>query len=116
MASRIEVEQFLTEFFVKYRIFDILFTERIHQKNAQTAAMLDLTTVQKKKIIESLDVRNYVGGPIDDILYKGSGMWIFGYTYKTSEIYIKISMGGTGASVICISFHISQFPMAYPFN
>ena len=41
-------------------------------------------------------------------------MWIFGKDVKGKEIYIKITMGSFGNSVICISFHIAEYEMQYP--
>lgn len=32
------------------------------------------------------------------------------------EIYIKISLGRPGSNSICISFHIAEHPMQYPFK
>ncbi|MCE7063912.1 hypothetical protein [Dyadobacter sp. CY326] len=116
LASRSEVEQFLGEFFVKYRIFDIRFMERTNTKNLDTFAQLELTASKRRQIIESLKVANYVAGPIDDILYKIASLWIFGQHYKSQEIYIKISLGNANSNVICISFHVAEHPMIYPFK
>jgi hypothetical protein len=43
-------------------------------------------------------------------------MWVFGKEVKQREVYIKITMGFPGTSTICISFHISEHPMKYPFK
>ncbi len=45
---------------------------------------------------------------MEDTLNKGPAMWIFGKQVKQQEIYIKITMGAPGTSVICISFHIAE--------
>jgi hypothetical protein len=47
-------------------------------------------------------------------LYAGADMWVFGKIVKEKEIYIKITMGFSGAKVICISFHFAEHPMKYP--
>lgn len=116
MASRIEVEQFLTEFFVKYRIFDIRFVQRTNTKNLNTLAKFELTVSKWRHIIESLEIKNYVEGPIEDILYNIADMWVFGYDYKGHEIYIKISLGPANSHVICISLHVAEHIMLYPFK
>ena len=32
------------------------------------------------------------------------------------EVYIKIMIGGVGCQTICISFHIAEYPLVYPFK
>ena len=43
-------------------------------------------------------------------------MWVFGPLYKNIEIYVKISMGKENNRVICISFHLAESKMNYPFK
>lgn len=43
-------------------------------------------------------------------------MWVFGKHVKSHETYIKISIGAPGTNAICISFHIAEHPMNYPFK
>jgi hypothetical protein len=43
-------------------------------------------------------------------------MWVFGKDVKKNEVYIKITMGFAGGSVICISFHTAEYPIRYPFK
>lgn len=43
MPDRHEVQRFLDDFFIKYRIFDILFTERKNPMNAQTMLLLEIS-------------------------------------------------------------------------
>ncbi|MCE6991854.1 hypothetical protein [Dyadobacter sp. CY323] len=116
MASRLEVERFLAEFYVKYNIFDIRFISRTSTKNVDTLVNLEVSTLKRRQIIESLTVANYVAGPIDDVLYGIASLWVFGYRHNGHEIYIKISLGHLNLSVTCISFHIAEHPMFYPFN
>jgi hypothetical protein len=42
-------------------------------------------------------------------------MWVFGKDVKGQEVYIKITLG-KGSSALCISFHIAEHPMNYPFK
>lgn len=115
MALKDQVEQFLEQFFVKYRSFDIIFRDE-RGKNAVALLALEITPTQRKKIIESLTADDYIEGPLEDTLYRIAEMWVFGKTYKKKELYIKISMGVSNARVICISFHEAEFPLKYPFR
>jgi hypothetical protein len=94
--------------------WDVLFRDD-RGKNAQTLADLELRPIDRKKILEKLDVNDYSEGPIKEELY-GADMWVFGKEVKANEVYIKISIGFPGRSVICISFHISEYNINYPFK
>jgi len=105
----------LDQFFVKYRSFDILFRDE-RGKNAVALLALEITPTQRKKIIESLTADDYTEGPLEDTLYRIAEMWVFGKTYKKKELYIEISMGASNARTICISFHVAECPLKYPFR
>lgn len=61
-----------------------------------------------------LEVKDYSKGPMEEKLYGGADMWVFGKTVKKKEVYIKITIGAMSNSVICISFHLAQHKMNYP--
>jgi len=109
----VEVGNFLENFKEKMKIWDVLFRDD-RGKNTQTLAELELRPNERKTILESLETKDYSEGPIDDRLYGGSTMWVFGKIVKQKEVYIKITMGIYGSSVICISFHLAQHKMKYP--
>lgn len=115
MASKVQVEQFLEQFFVKYRSFDILFRDE-RGKNAAALLALEISPAQRKKIIESITADDYTEGPLEDTLYRIADLWVFGKTLKKKELYIKISMGASNARTICISFHEAEHPLNYPFR
>lgn len=115
MSTRDEVQKFLKEFKVKLEIFDILFQDS-REKNTKALLALDITPVKRKVIIKSLTVEDYFEGPLDDTLYGIANMWVFGKGVNEEEIYIKISMGRPNLEVICISFHIAEHTMKYPFK
>ena len=85
-------------------------------KNAQALADLELRPIEREKILEDLKVVDYAEGPLEDTLYKKSDMWVFGKEIKKNEVYIKISMGYGEGGVLCISFHIAEYKMSYPFK
>lgn len=115
MASERQVKDFLREFKEKMKIWDILFIDD-RVKNSQTLLDLELMPIERKKVVEKLNFDDYCQGPLEETQYGGSEMWVFGKMLRGKEIYIKITLGRMGASVICISFHISEYPMQYQFK
>ena len=113
MSKESEVASFLTNFKEKMKIWDVLFRDD-RGKNAQTLIDLELRPIERKNILERLETKNYSEGPIEEKLYGGAEMWVFGKTIKQKEIYIKITMGIVNSSVICISFHLAEYKMNYP--
>lgn len=115
MSNLNEVETFLKDFDVKFKVFDIIFVDA-RVKNANTLLLLDIPPARRREIIESILAADYVQGPLDDTLYGVASLWVFGKIYKQQELYIKISMGRPGGSVICISFHPAEKPLHYPYK
>lgn len=85
-------------------------------KNAQALIDLEISPSQRKVILTKLESKDYSAGPLEEKLYGGSEMWVFGKIVKSKEVYIKVSMGILGSSVICISFHLAENEMNYPFK
>lgn len=115
MSTPQEVVVFLRDFKEKLKIWDILFRDE-RGKNAQALIELELRPLERKTIIESLQTKDYSEGPLAEILYGGADMWVFGKLVKSKEVYIKVTMGFAGGSVICISFHLAKHKMNYPFK
>lgn len=115
MIDKSDVEIFLKAFFLKMDIWQIIYRDD-RGKNTQALIELEITPAKRKEIIRSLKVTDYSDGPIDDLLYGGSGLWVFGREIKGNEVYIKITMGSHNLPVICISFHLSEHKMIYPFK
>jgi len=113
MSSPQKVTTFLQEFKQKMKIWDVLFRDD-RGKNSKTLADLELRPIERRKVLEELKAEDYSQGPLEEKLYGGSDMWVFGKTIKSREVYIKITMGMKGASVICISFHLSEHKLNYP--
>lgn len=88
----------------------------IEEKNKETLQQLDLVPAYREIIIKTLKVEDYVDGPVVDTLNKVGEMWVFGKDYKQREIYIKIMLGRLNCQTICISFHIAEYPLQYPFK
>jgi hypothetical protein len=83
-------------------------------KNAQTLADLEIRPSDRKKVLEDLKVEDYCQGPLEETLYLGNDMWVFGRVIKKKQVYIKITMGFKGASVLCISFHLAEHELNFP--
>jgi len=113
MVKSKEVEHFLKEFKQKMKIWDVLFRDE-RGKNAQALADLELRASDRKKVLEDLKVEDYCQGPLAETLYKGADMWVFGRVIKKKQVYIKITMGYKGASVLCISFHVAEHDLTFP--
>lgn len=115
MATKEEVELFLSKFIQKVKIFGIVFRDD-RGKNMQTLLELEITPKYREDVIMNLDSEDYVEGPIEDTLNKKGEMWVFGKEVSGRDIYIKISMGISNSSAICISFHIAEYRITYKFK
>lgn len=68
------------------------------------------------KIVRNLEVEDYSEGPVVERLNHSGEMWVFGKDVKGREVYIKITLGYDNGQTICISFHIAEHPINYPFK
>lgn len=115
MISIDEVKAFLEQFNIKAQVFGIIFRDD-RQKNRKALLELDITQLQRELIVKSLLPQDYVEGPVIDVLNKEGEMWVFGKDVKEREVYIKITLGYENGQTICISFHIAEHPLVYPFK
>jgi len=115
MASKQEVETYLKELKVKMKIFGILFFDD-RGKNQQTLHDLEISPAKRKEIISLLKLEDYSQGPLDEKMRDILPMWVFGKQVKKNEVYIKVSMGIENSGAVCISFHVAEHPMNYPFK
>lgn len=115
MATREEVTSFLSNFIAKGRMFGIYFRgDRL--KNRQTLADLEISAMQREEEVLTLKTEHYASGPTEDNLNHGEDMWVFGKQIKGKEVYIKITSGKHNDKAFCISFHIAEHKMSYPFS
>ncbi|MBR6017421.1 MAG: type II toxin-antitoxin system MqsR family toxin [Paludibacteraceae bacterium] len=115
MATIAEIQKFLNDFHQKVEIFDIFFLDD-REKNANTIDELGIIRGMRKEVIQSLTVDDYSEGPIKNILNTWGDLWVFGKDVEGREVYIKISYGKPNRRAICISFHLAEFPMKYPYK
>ena len=115
MPGKEAVELFLSQFLCKMSIYGIVFrNDRL--KNQLALKDLDITPLFRLELIKRLAVSDYSAGPIVDSINHGEEMWVFGKDVRGRQVYIKITLGFPDDSVICISFHIAEHPMEYPFK
>ena len=110
-----EVQSFLNQFHAKIQVFDIVFRDD-RGKNLETLAALEITPNYRKDVIKSIEALDYSEGPLMDTINNYGELWVFGKEVKGREVYIKISMGRPNLSTICISFHLAEHPIIYPFK
>ena len=115
MITKEEVQKFLNQFHEKTRVFGIIYRDD-RGKNQKALEELEIVQSYRRVVIENLIVEDYVQGPVVDELNKLGEMWVFGKDIKEREVYIKIMLGGVGCQTICISFHLAERPLIYPFK
>lgn len=114
MSDRDDVDEFLKRFKMKLKVFNIIYVGR--EKNTETLLDLEITPADRTHIISNLNSSDYCKGPLEETMHGRGEMWVFGKKINKKEIYIKIAMGYTNSSVICISFHEADGPLDYPFR
>ena len=115
MVTIEEVKAFLDQFNIKAQVFGIYFRND-RGKNMEALKQLAISAFQRELIVKSLQAQDYVEGPVIDVLNKEKEMWVFGKDVKDREVYIKITLGYDNGQTICISFHIADYPLVYPFK
>jgi hypothetical protein len=113
MSNKHEVESFLNELKIKINVFGIVYLDD-RKKNAQTLFLLEISPIRRTEYIRKLKVEDYSSGPVDEKMRGFSDMWIFGILVKSVEVYVKVCLGITNNSAVCISFHIAEHPLNYP--
>ncbi len=115
ILTKEDVQSFLELFHTKMKVFGLLFRDD-RGKNQKALEELEIVPSYRRVIIENLTVEDYVEGPVVDTLNNLGEMWVFGKDIKGREVYIKIMISGLSGQTICISFHIAESPMMYPFK
>lgn len=82
-------------------------------KNADLFDTLKITPKDRESIIASLSVEDFSEGPLEDKLHQRGDMWVFGKVINGHEVYIKLMLL---QNVLCISFHLAEHSMNYPFK
>ena len=115
IATLAEIQKFLNDFHQKVEVFDIFFMDD-REKNREALAELDIRAIDRAGIVKTITADDYSEGPIKNMLNAWGDLWVFGKDVKGQEVYIKIAYGMPNKSTICISFHVAEHPMNYPYK
>ncbi len=107
-----DVKIFLEEFKANMSAFGVLYANR--DKNTQTLADLEITPKFRDNVLSELKIEDYCQGPLANDQFGTNPMWVFGVNVKNQEVYIKITILPTKS--FCVSFHISEHRLKYPFK
>ena len=108
IKTKQEVEQFLSQFNIKFDIWGIFYLDR--DKNAEALKALGITPKARDEIVRQLSSDDYVETLPADFFNE---MWVFGRDMDGTELYIKIALGQPNDKTICISFHVAEHPIKY---
>ncbi len=117
MDSNTEVANFLQNLKEKLKCFvpDVVFRPR--SKNNETLIKLNITPDKRKKYLSNLKVEDYISGPnVDTFDPSKPKYYEFGLSIRNEEIYIKINLGKPNKPIDCMSFHIAEKKINYPFK
>lgn len=72
----------------------------------------------RRLIIEGLVVADYCEGPLAnrDPAPHGGDLWVFGKDIRGEPYYLKLQIGHTNRSAICVSFHPAEYELRFPFK
>lgn len=111
-ATRDEINEFLFKFkFFAQPPGGFVFAER--RKNLYSMAEIGITQADALNIIFELTYLNYTEKDRD---FFGRQVWKFGFTLDNCEIYIKLADDFSNSISKCISFHIADFKIKYPYR
>ena len=115
MADRYKIEEFLLALKAKILFSDIVYRPR--EKNAQALADLEITPLARNGYIENLTVEDCFSGPNqnNDEPFKPE-FFEFGVNIKNNQVYIKLSLNLPGKPINCMSFHVAERSINYPFK
>ena len=113
MATIQEVTSFLKQF--KHVLLQG-FTFIPRKKNLDTVIYLGITIPYVKMIFSQLTYEDYISGPEKDRDRPSNMIWEFGIHAQGKDIYIKLSDDFSFNKAKCISFHIADYPIKYPYK
>lgn len=113
MAAPEEITDFLKKFKIVL-LSGFIFIPR--KKNLDTISLLGIKISYVKTLFAQLTYKDYINGPEKDKDRHGNLIWEFGIHIQGKEIYIKLSDDFSFNRAKCISFHIADYPIKYPYK
>lgn len=118
-----DVRVFLQQLHAKLGLYPLAYRKAQGEERSrvrQDLAALGIRADERAACILRLTPFDYYRGPKEDTFNyppPGEGpLWEFGTHLNGHEVYIKLQLGASGAPPVCISFHIADRPMHYPFR
>lgn len=105
------MEQFLSQFGIRFDIWGIFYIDR--DKNNEALKALGITPKARVEIVRQLKTDDYVETLSADFFNE---MWVFGKDMDGTELYIKIALGQPSSKTVCISFHVAEHPIKYAYK
>lgn len=100
--------------------------ERLHipgmndpsSKTARFMALLGLSRLDVFEVLQGLEWRDYVQGPLRDNKGRPHDLWVFGTYVSSLETYIKFAVFVSDEDYIgvCVSFHQAERPLVFPYK
>jgi hypothetical protein len=85
--------------------------------NLETLALLGINRQDARDRVMGLSPEDYVRGPDPDNNHPALDVWVFGLSLSGEEVYVKLQViSDPPEQCVCISFHVSEHPMHYPFR
>lgn len=84
--------------------------------NLHTLTYLGITIEQVKDVLSKLTYKDYYKGPSKDKDNHPYMVWEFGEIIDNQEVYIKLSDDFRFDIAKCISFHLAERNIRYPFK
>ena len=107
----------VTLFLIQFKDFaqdKFVFSDR--QSSVSTISWLGITTAQAKEEILGLTYYDYYRGPFPHNSPRGGEYWEFGESIQGEEIFIKLKTIAEFRIAICLSFHLPEEPIEYPYK
>ena len=108
-----QVEQYLLDFQEKLQFFGFIILDR-DKNSTRTLLQLGINGNNVRECLLELQPTDYFQGPTPNQLAGNPDVWVFGHSCRGHEMYIKIHLGRPSRPVICISFHLAEYPIQYP--
>lgn len=122
MPKRKTTEEEISNFLEEFMSCEKLFVVDEREENKETLEILGITPKHRLEEIRCLKYTDYSQGPSPDHINPAHKVYVFGKNVRgrkgKDEVYIKIKtfeLSGEKCGK-CLSFHIAERPLNYPFK